>query len=68
MALESEDAMTIEYLEQGKKEATKRMQAARVLRDSAKTKKARNAAYDDFLFWQDKLAFFAIELKATVRQ
>jgi hypothetical protein len=60
--------MTIEYLEQGKNEATAKMEAARLMRDSAKTKTVRNAAYDDFLFWQDKLAFFAIELKAMARQ
>jgi hypothetical protein len=55
--------MTTEYLEQGRKESTEKMEAARVLRDTSKTKKARNAAYDDFLFWQDKAAFFSIELR-----
>ena len=55
--------MTIEYLEQGRKESTEKMEAARVLRDTAKTKKARNAAYDDFLFWQDKATFFSIEFR-----
>jgi hypothetical protein len=56
--------MTTEYLERGKKEAIVKMEAARTLRDSAKTKTARNTAYDNFLFWQDKVAFFTCELRA----
>ncbi len=35
------------------------MEAARIIRDTAPTKTARNRAYDEFLFWQDKLAYFA---------
>jgi hypothetical protein len=56
--------MTLEYLKEGQKEASEKMEAARILRDSAKTKKARNVAYDNFLFWQDKVAFFTCELRA----
>lgn len=55
--------MTIEYIEKGAIEAREKMEAARKLRDSAKTKKARNAAYDDFLFWQNKLTFFTCEAR-----
>jgi len=56
--------MTSEYLVNGRKEAEAKMEAARTVRDSAKSKKAYNSAYDDFLFWQDKVAFYVCELKA----
>lgn len=56
--------MTNEYIEQGRKKSIVKMAAASMLRDSAKTKTARNAAHDDYLFWQDKLAFFDCALRA----
>jgi hypothetical protein len=54
--------MTMDYLERGKKHATVKMEAARELRKTATTKTARNRAFDDFLFWQNKLAFFSAQL------
>ena len=56
--------MTVEYIQQGRKQAAQKMEAARILRDSAKTMTARNSAYDAFLFWREKLAFFECELRA----
>jgi hypothetical protein len=51
--------MTNEYINRGRKQASEKMEAARVLRDGGATKTVRDRAYDEFLFWQDKLAFFA---------
>ena len=51
--------MTNENINRGRKQASEKMEAARIIRDTAPTKTARNRAYDEFLFWQDKLAYFA---------
>lgn len=59
-----ETNLTIEYIEKERKKSIVKMAAARTLWDSATTKTARNAAYDDYLFWQDKLAFFECALRA----
>ena len=56
--------MTNEYIEQERKKSIVKMAAARTLQDAAKTKTARDAAHDNYLFWQNKLAFFDSELRA----
>ncbi len=60
----AETNMTNEYIEQERKKSIVKMAAARTLQDSAKTKTARDSALDDYLFWQNKLAFFDSELRA----
>jgi hypothetical protein len=51
--------MTNEDIHRGRKQASEKMEAARIIRDTAPTQTARNRAYDEFLFWQDKLAGLA---------
>jgi hypothetical protein len=51
--------MTSENINRGRRQASEKMEAARIIRDTAPTKTARDRAYDEFLFWQDKLAYFA---------
>jgi len=58
--------MTDENIHRGRKQASEKMEAARIVRDTAPTKTARNRAYDEFLFWQNKLAYFAA-IRPSVR-
>jgi hypothetical protein len=50
--------VTEDYVRKHKAEAAAKMEAARIVRDTAKTKTERNTGGDDFRFWQEKLTFF----------
>jgi len=50
--------MTEEYVRKHRAEAAAKMEAARIIRDTGKTKTERNAGGDDFRFWQERFEFF----------
>jgi hypothetical protein len=50
--------MTEDYIRKHRAEAATKMEAARIVRDTGKTKTERNIGGDDFRFWQERLAFF----------
>jgi hypothetical protein len=56
--------MTEDYVKKQRAEAATKMEAARIVRDTGKTKTERNTGGDEFRFWQEKLAFFT-EIRAT---